>query len=98
MNEIDLTGFARRLIEKMEKHQAERDAVTGKDMVFTIEPYEQKVLADWLAQHKDFCTVTDGGAAGGSLTYQFTPTGIGMATIVECACGQSVNITDYEQW
>jgi hypothetical protein len=37
------------------------------------------------------------GASGGAVTYQFTPTSIGVVLKVE-AYGQTLNLTDYESW
>ena len=101
-------SFLDGLAAKHAKHDEERAAVTGKDMVFTIEPYEQKMMNEWAAEHRKTCKMRwnedgtritgPGGAAGGLTTYKFTPTGIGLATIVECACGEECNITDYDIW
>lgn len=103
-----LEEFQKRLNEERKKHQAERDAVKGDDIVFTVPPYEQKTLNKWLTKHKKTCSMRfdengdpnpyPGGTAGGLLTYQFTPTGIGTAIVANCACGESINITDYGQW
>jgi len=38
------------------------------------------------------------GAIGGSLTYCFTPNGIGTAEGVKCACGEKLDLTDYDLW
>lgn len=86
-----LKEFTKRLAEKGRKHMAERDAVKGEDMIFIVDPYEQLTLSNWIAEHK--CKYRHI-----SLTYKFTNTGIGVATIVECRCGEEVNITDYEIW
>lgn len=32
------------------------------------------------------------------VTYCFTPTHIGVSTIVKCDCGKEINITDYSKW
>jgi hypothetical protein len=103
-----LRRFSEGLVERHREHQAKRDAVEGEDMVFVLPPYEQFTLAKWLVEHKKTCKLRfekdgspkmfPGGAAGGSLTYCFTPTGIGMAQIVKCGCGEEINVTDYDQW
>lgn len=103
-----LRKFGERQVERHKKHQAERDAVKGENMTFVIEPYEQKKAFEWLAEHNKTCSLRfdkdgnpvqfPGGAAGGCTSYRFTMTGIGMATEVMCGCGESENITDYEQW
>jgi len=39
------------------------------------------------------------GAIGGHISYEFTPTSIGDAVIMECSvCGVRENITDYDSW
>jgi len=89
----NLSEWSERNAEKVRKHMIERDAVKGETMVFSIDPYEQLILSNWIAEHKETCKYRHI-----SLTYKFTNTGIGVATIVECRCGEEVNITDYEIW
>ena len=38
------------------------------------------------------------GAIGGHLSYTFIPTGLGNVVTVKCACGEELNITEYENW
>lgn len=38
------------------------------------------------------------GAIGGATTYSFTPNGIGMGVDVTCACGATLDLTDYDEW
>lgn len=38
------------------------------------------------------------GAIGGKTSYRFTPTSIGVAVTVLCACGKEENVTDYDSW
>ena len=39
------------------------------------------------------------GTIGGTLTYSFTPTSLGVTIIVTDAhTGASINLTDYENW
>lgn len=38
------------------------------------------------------------GAIGGALTYKFTPTTLGLTTVVECVCGEEINLTDFGEW
>ena len=40
----------------------------------------------------------DRSVSGGRFSYIFTPTAIGVAVTVECACGDSADCTDYESW
>lgn len=65
----------------------------------------QKALA-WETEHNKVCPYYDdgtqpaspSGAIGGRLTYSFTPTGIGVAVTIHCACGKEANVTDYDSW
>lgn len=108
---IDLTNFVKRINKRYDEAQAEHDAAAElySDQVYVLGAWEQQKQAEWWALHKDVCTMRfdpetgervefPGGAAGGSLTHKFTHTGIGMATYVECACGEECNLTDYRMW
>lgn len=40
-----------------------------------------------------------GGAVGGDLTYEFTPTSLGVTAIVRNVhTGNTIDLTDYESW
>ena len=106
--DVDYKGLSNAGTWFIGKLQAERKAVKGKDITFVISPYEQKTANDWMKEHKKTCRFyvdsdgnkikNSGGAIGGLSTYKFTPTGIGVAIIAECACGEETNITDYDMW
>ena len=51
----------------------------------------------WNNSHKCWAT-EDSGTTGGRLTYCFIPTGIGVVKVIKCACGEEINVTDYESW
>jgi len=38
------------------------------------------------------------GAIGGAMSYSFSPTSLGTAIQVKCACGKLEDISDYENW
>lgn len=38
------------------------------------------------------------GAIGGQYTYSFTPTSLGTAVSMRCACGKEENVTEYDSW
>ena len=38
------------------------------------------------------------GAISGATTYLFTPTGLGNCVEAQCACGEKINVTDYDLW
>lgn len=74
-------------------------------MEFYLDEYEQKELDKWNAEHYPRCTMGGGsdsispcGAIGGRLTYCFTPTDLGITTVIKCACGEEVNVTNFDEW
>ena len=70
-------------------------------MEFQIDEKETKKLNDWLKEHNKKCVFKDPanqGAIGGRLTYSFTPTGLGCVIKITCACGENVDVTDYNAW
>lgn len=38
------------------------------------------------------------GAIGGHLSITFCPNSIGMSTVVNCSCGEKLDLTDVSQW
>lgn len=108
---VDLTDFMKRINREGAEAQAEHDAAAEiyKEQTFVLGPWEQQKKAEWYAIHKLVCPLIvdastgeeimfPGGAAGGCLTYEFTLTGIGLATYVACSCGEKANLTDYRIW
>ena len=73
---------------------------------FALESAQVSKLSDWLIEHDKSCKFYDDGttpvsptgAIGGRLTYEFTPTSLGTVSVVKCACGESINLTDYKSW
>ena len=65
---------------------------------FTVSDKESKIANDWLMEHKKVCKVTDVGAIGGKYTWSFTQTGLGCITVLKCACGEEITVTDFENW
>lgn len=61
--------------------------------------HHRKTMSD-----TDFANLTsDGtipyyGAIGGALTYSFTPTGLGVCVVVKHSSGETLDLTDYENW
>ena len=74
---------------------------------FTISDTEEETLTVCLKEHNKTCKFHDDGsspshpcgAIGGRFTYEFTPTGIGTAIRVRCACDDwEIDLTDYDMW
>jgi hypothetical protein len=61
---------------------------------FLMSPIEQEAATRFVKRHR--CPLRRLKQA--STTYEFTPTGIGVAIHVSCACGQRRDITDYDHW
>jgi len=57
----------------------------------------QKIIED----HNQNCEIYNSDiqpAIGGRISYFFTPTGLGIACGVQCACGWSKECTDVSNW
>ncbi len=67
-------------------------------LVFRISEAEKETLDAWLEEHKPICPAVLKAAARGRFTFRFTPTSLGIVTLVSCACGNEINITDYASW
>lgn len=66
-------------------------------MKFDIDKEQLKLLFELDSNH--VCSLKDvSGTIGGKLSYQFTPTGLGVIVIVKCACGEEMDLTDYNKW
>ncbi len=63
----------------------------------TIQSFHLEVTPKLSAFLDHNCSVSKdkGGAIGGSLTYCFTPTTLGVVAEVKCACGKKIDLTDY---
>ena len=70
-------------------------------IIFVIDDEKElETLSKWFATHK--CEFRDdpsaSGAIGGSISYRFTPTGVGTCVEVRCACGAKIDITNVDNW
>jgi len=65
---------------------------------FTIPEKESKIAENWISKHKMVCRIKDVGAIGGKYTWSFTQTSLGCITILKCACGEEIDLTDYRDW
>lgn len=65
---------------------------------FTVPENESKKAEDWIWKHKKVCEITDVGAIGGKYTWSFTQTSLGCIMILKCACGEEIDLTDFENW
>lgn len=70
-------------------------------MKFEMNAVESVVTNNWIKEHDKECPLLlsgDVGAIGGRITYTFTPTSLGMACGVQCACGAEHACTDVSDW
>ncbi len=64
--------------------------------MFDLTPKQLKKIDEWAYDHH--CPIAYEGAIGGKITYQFTPTSLGMVEKVICSCGKECDVTDYDDW
>ncbi len=74
-------------------------------MIFEIDEKSKDKINQWYEKHVPNCKYYDKtyggiytGAIGGGLSYIFTPTGLGTTIVVKCACGEKINLTNYDEW
>ena len=64
-----------------------------------LDEKELQQYVEWNTKHKPMCSAyMNDGAIGGRLTFCFTPTGLGMCTEIKCMCGETINVTNFEDW
>lgn len=70
-------------------------------MTFELSKEQWEKVIDWRENdptHKE-CKNKYHGAAGGYVSYEFTPTSLGDIVIVRCSsCNESLNISEYDLW
>ena len=67
--------------------------------MFDLDEEDSKKFTEWDGKHKKGCDCYHNpGAIGGRLTFSFTPTGLGCITVIKCACGEKLDLTDYDSW
>jgi len=58
---------------------------------------EQFILAhEFRINHE--CPISNSSTIGGRISYEFTPTGLGIIEVVKCTCGSKLDLTDYNTW
>jgi len=63
---------------------------------FETTPEQDETVRAWTKDHG--CNLNGVGAIGGGLSYEFTPASIGVVTLVKCACGNELDLTNYDSW
>lgn len=66
---------------------------------YNISEKEYETYKKWWEQHRKTCELEGVPTTiGGRVSVSFTPTSVGCSVFVECQCGISVDITDYDRW
>jgi hypothetical protein len=65
-------------------------------MKFELTPEQAKKVRKWIKKQEKKNTYY--GAIGGSVTYEFTPTSLGIVEKVKHFNGKVLDLTDYESW
>ena len=77
---------------------------TDYERVYGFHKEQRDAIDRWVREHDAARHLPPGrtfrfaGAIGGAYTYEFTPTTIGVVTTVRCSCGDSLDVSDYDQW
>ena len=90
-SDAELLKVSKEHLEVSKKHLevSEEHRDVGKEQLKTSMPKKEQRL---LGQKKKQ------GAIGGQYSYRFTPTSLGTAVSVKCACGKEKNVTEYDSW
>ncbi len=68
-------------------------------MKFELNEDEFEKYTLWNSEHIKICPLYNmSGAIGGRLSFIFTPTSLGVITIVKCACGEEKTLTNFNEW
>ncbi len=65
---------------------------------FVMSDGEVARVTVWIREHDLECPIRSQGSIPGKFTYSFTPNSLGLVKKVTCACGQLIDLTDYESW
>jgi len=79
--------------------QCEAEELAAKPTSFFISVADRDFADTWMrahgiVKHRE----SHDGALGGPYTWEFTSTGIGTIVRVRCACGDALDVTDYDTW
>jgi hypothetical protein len=73
----------------------------ARQRMFTLEENHLKRLESWSKTHDSLCRYADAknlGAIGGRFIFSFTPSSIGTFINARCMCGESIDLTEEENW
>ncbi len=66
---------------------------------FSLSDEQNQKYMDWDTRHYPTCIYyKHSGAIGGRLTFLFAPNSVGTVVRIKCACGEEIDLSDYENW
>ncbi len=69
---------------------------------FSLDEEQTQVAEQWICSHECELESNSGElarpAVGAGITYKFIPTSIGLVVVIDCACGEYVDLTNYAEW
>ncbi len=70
---------------------------------FKLSDTEYATYNNWMEVHNQTCKYHSNSgkissAIGGRITFCFTPNSLGMCTVIKCACGEEIDLTDVSGW
>lgn len=77
---------------------------TDWEFMFRVSAEQRAEANEWMCSHnkakhgETTRAPRYSGAIGGAYTWCFTHTTIGMATLVKCSCGDSIDLSNYNEW
>lgn len=80
------------------------ETYTEYKQCFGLYKEQSQAISDWKRKHDTDKHMRLGqthryaGAIGGAYTYEFTRTSIGQCVHVKCACGEGIDVSDYDNW
>lgn len=80
------------------------DTYTDWQPAFSLSKEQREAISKWMKEHDQAKHIAPGekhrysGAIGGAYTWEFTPTSLGVVVTVRCACEESIDVSDYDEW
>jgi hypothetical protein len=63
--------------------------------MFAVDEEQLKKLNEFREKH---WRCGSKAAIGGAVTYEFTPTSLGVVVVIKCHCGAKLDVSDYQDW
>ena len=75
---------------------------TDVQPAYYLSKEQREVAKEWIKKHNAERHILPGekyryaGACGGAFTWCFTSTSLGVVSVLECACGERIDVSDYD--